>query len=163
MVENGATLWRSDRRGSSRRETACGASRVDVDRQRAVSRGHVERRPSLQERIHQLPARIGRLVPEMSLGSRVIVLKGDPYDDLGQMAIVSRLAGSQVEISYRGPNDQIKTRRKQRASLIRMEDDVELAISAEGWPIIGAKQDQETTDDNSRTGLVSSDDDSQLE
>jgi hypothetical protein len=99
----------------------------------------------------------------MSLGSRVIVLKGDPYDDLGQMAIVSRLAGSQVEISYCGPNDQIKTRRKQRASLIRMEDDVELAISAEGWPIIWAKQDQETTDDNSRTGLVSSDDDSQLE
>ena len=160
MVENGATLWRSDRRGSSRRETARGASRVDVDRRRAVSR---ERRPSLQERIHQLPARIGRLVPEMSLGSRVIVLKGDPYDDLGQMAIVSRLAGSQVEISYRGPNDQIKTRRKQRASLIRMEDDVKLAISAEGWPIIWAKQDQETTDNNSRTGLVSSNDDSQLE
>jgi hypothetical protein len=53
-------------------------------------------------------------------------MKGKAGNDLGQMAVVSGFAGSQVMISYRQPTGVIKTRRKQRMSLIRMEEGAEL-------------------------------------
>ena len=74
----------------------------------------------------------------MPLGTRVLVLKGNPRDDLGQMAVISAIVVSQVEISYRGPTGQIKKRRKHRNSLIPMEEGVELCIDAHGIPILRA-------------------------
>ena len=99
----------------------------------------------------------------MPLGTRVLVLKGDARNDLGQMAIVSAIMGSQVEISYRGPTGQIKTRRKQRASLIQMEDEVELFVKPDGWPIIRVRPNQDGTDEVDSNAVVSSDDESQAE
>jgi hypothetical protein len=94
----------------------------------------------------------------MPLGSHVLVLKGEAMNDLGQMAVISGFAGSQVEISYRGPTGTIKTRRKQRSSLIRMEEGVELAVNAEGWPVIRAIENREATVENEDSGVVSADD-----
>jgi hypothetical protein len=63
----------------------------------------------VQERIRLLPFGLGVRQPaDMPLGTRVLVLKGDARNDLGQMAIVSAILGSQVEISYRGPTGHIK-------------------------------------------------------
>ena len=62
----------------------------------------------LQEKIQELPLRLGmRQAADMPVGTRVLVLKGDARNDLGQMAIVSAVVGSQVEISYRGPTGQM--------------------------------------------------------
>ena len=52
------------------------------------------------------------------------------------MAVVSRLAGSQVEIAYRSPLGVWKTRRKQPASLIRLEEGIEVTMDDDGWPVI---------------------------
>jgi hypothetical protein len=92
-----------------------------------------------------------------------LVLKGEARNDIGQMAIVTAIAGSQVEISYRGPTGQIKTRRKQRASLIRMAEGVELVVNAQGWPILQAVGKSDETSDNEGCGVVSADDDSVAE
>ena len=83
----------------------------------------------VREKIRLLPVRLGiQQAAKMPLGTRVLVLKGDSQDNLGQMAIVSLIARSQVVISYRGPTGLIKTRRKQQASLIPTGDDVELVM-----------------------------------
>jgi hypothetical protein len=103
-------------------------------------------------------------VPEMPLGTRVLVLKGEANNDVGQMAVVvSAMAGSCVEISYQATG-AIKTRRKQRASLIPMEDDrVELVINEEGWPIIRTRNNPGRTDSDKEIGRISSDDDSRAQ
>ena len=117
-------------------------------------RGHVMR--WVQERVRQLPFRLGGQEPEMPLGARVLVLKGETRNDIGQMAIISRIVGSQVEISYRGPTGTIRTRRKQRSSLIRMEDGVELAINDSGWPVIRpVGQSREAIESEEVTRVVS--------
>ena len=114
----------------------------------------------VRERIQRLQLRVGVRQPaDMPLGTRVLVLRGDMLNDLGQMAVVSAIVGSQVEISYRGPSGQIKTRRKARASLIRMDDDVELVLNAQGWPILQVVYEQDETDGDDDVGLVSADDD----
>ena len=90
----------------------------------------------------------------MPLGARVLVLKGDTWNDAGKMAVTSRIAGSQVEISYRGPTGAIKTRRKSRSSLIRLDDGVELSVNADGWSIIRPimqSNDVNVTNDVTRT------------
>ncbi len=110
-----------------------------------------------------LPFRLGGQEPEMPLGSHVLVLKGEAMNDLGQMAVSSGVAGSQVVISYRGPTGTIMTRRKRRSSLIRMEEGVELAVNAEGWPIIRASVNRETTAENEDRGVVSADDESRAQ
>ena len=85
-------------------------------------------------------------------------------NDLGQMAGMSGFAELQVEItSYRGPTGTIMTRRKRRSSLIRMEEGVELAVNAEGWPIIRASVNRETTAENEDRGVVSADDESRAQ
>jgi hypothetical protein len=118
----------------------------------------------LQERIRLLPFKLGiRQAPEMPLGTRVFVFKGDARNDLGQVAIVSAIVGSQVEISYRGPTGQIKTRRKQRASLIVMEDGVELVVTAQGWPILRVVDGRDRTEDDDDIGIVSAGEDSDNE
>jgi hypothetical protein len=95
----------------------------------------------------------------MPLGLHVLVLKGEAMNDLVQMVAISGFAGSQVEISYQGPTGRIKARRKQRSSLIRMEEGVELAVNAEGWPIIRAIENRKATVENKDSGVVSADDD----
>ena len=58
----------------------------------------------LRDRVQRLPFRLrSGEAPDMPLGTRVLVFKGEARNDAGQMAIVSGLAGSQVEISYCGP------------------------------------------------------------
>ena len=110
----------------------------------------------VQERVRQLPFRLGGQEPEMPLGARVLVLRGETRNDIGQMAIISRIVGSQVEISYRGPTGTIRTRRKQRSSLIRMEDGVELAINDSGWPVIRpVGQSREAIESEEVTRVVS--------
>jgi hypothetical protein len=97
--------------------------RVDgYEESRWARRGRSQVMHWMQERVRQLPFRLGGQEPEMPLGARVLVLKGEARNDLGQMAVISGIAGSQVEISYRGPTGAIRTRRKQRSSLIRLED-----------------------------------------
>ena len=92
----------------------------------------------IRKRIQLLPGRRSseRQEPDMPLGVHVLVLKGDTMKDLGRMAVVSRHAGSQVEISYRGPSGAVVTRRKQRSSLIKFEDGLELGIGEDGHPVI---------------------------
>jgi hypothetical protein len=76
----------------------------------------------------------------MPLGSRVLVLKGLADKDWGQVAIVSRIAGSLVEISYRGCTGDIETRRKQVSSLIRLQEGLELITGDDGLPLIRQMQ-----------------------
>jgi hypothetical protein len=131
---------------------------------RATRLGQKEIMLWVQERIRGLPFKLGMRQPaDMPLGTRVLVLKGEARNDIGQMAIVTAIAGSQVEISYRGPTGQIKTRRKQRASLIRMAEGVELVVNAQGWPILQAVGKSDETSDNEGCGVVSADDDSVAE
>jgi hypothetical protein len=112
----------------------------------------------VQARIQGLPFRFGMRQPaDMPLGTRVLVLKGNLRDDQGQMAIVSAILGSQVEISYRGPTGQVKKRRKHRDSLIRMEEGVELFVDEQGCPVLRATPEQGVTDDEDGNGVVSSD------
>jgi hypothetical protein len=90
-----------------------------------------------QERIHGLPIRKEmRAGSKLAIGTRVLVLKGDAGKDLGQMAIVSRHVRTQMEITYRDAAGEIKTRRKQPASLIALEEGVEMVVDENGWPTI---------------------------
>ena len=128
----------------------------------ATRRGRKELRLWIQERIQKLPFKLGVRQPaDMPLGTRVLVLKGEAHNDLGQMAVVSAIAGSQVEISYRGPTGKIKTRRKQRGSLIRLGEGVELFVDAQCHPILRVIQKQDETEGDEGPGMVSADDDSQ--
>lgn len=118
----------------------------------------------LRDRVQRLPFRLrSGDAPDMPLGTRVLVLKGEARNDAGQMAIVSGLAGSQVEISYRGPTGRIKTRRKQRASLIRMEEGIEVVVDDDGFPVIRrcAGGGEESPEDSPRA--VSSEDESRAQ
>jgi hypothetical protein len=113
----------------------------------------------LQERVRLLPFNLGvRQDADMPVGTRVLVLKGEARNDLGQMAIISAVLGSQVEISYRGPTGKIKTRRKQRASLIMLDEDVELFVNAQGLPIMRVIRPPDVTKEDDECGVVSSDD-----
>ena len=111
----------------------------------------------VQERVRQLPFRLGGQEPEMPLGARVLVLRGETRNDIGQMAIFSRIVGSQVEISYWGPTTgMIRTRWKQRSSLIQMNDGVGLAINDSGWPVIRpVEQSREASESEEVTRVVS--------
>jgi hypothetical protein len=128
---------------------------------RTVDTARSERR-SLQQwirgRIQLLPGRRStNQEPDMPLGVHVVVLKGDARKDLGQMAVVSGYAGSQVEISYRGPSGLIATRRKQRSSLIKLEDGLELGIGEDGYPVIRKLPLVGTTSDDADVRIVSAD------
>ena len=117
----------------------------------------------VQERVRRLPFRLGGQAPEMPLGARVLVLKGEAQNDIGQMAVISGICGSQVEISYRGPTGVLRTRRKQRSSLIRMEDGVELVVNSSGWPVIRRSRDEEVEELDEAIRTVSSDDESRAQ
>jgi hypothetical protein len=110
----------------------------------------------VRERIQVLPYRLGGRPSELPLGVRVVVLKGEVRNDIGQMAIVSRIAGSQVEISYRGPAGRLLTRRKNLSSLIRLEEGLELMMNEDGWPIIRRMIEEDADEENS-VGVVSAD------
>ena len=113
----------------------------------------------VQERIRRLPFRLGRgTSPEFSIGTRVLVVKGEARNDLGQMAVVSRRAGSQVEISYRSPVGVWKTRRKQPGSLIRLEEGIEVTVDDEGWPVIRRMRERGDGESASEDLAVVSDD-----
>jgi hypothetical protein len=91
-------------------------------------------------------------------------MKGEARNDLGQMAIVSRHAGSQVEISYRSPTGAWKTRRKQPTSLLRMEEGIEMTMDDDGWPVIRkvVDHDDDSVSGSSR-GVVSDDDEARAQ
>lgn len=128
----------------------------------ATRRGKREIQRWVHERIQKLPFKLGvRQLAEMPLGTRVLVLKGEAHNDLGQMAVISAILGSQVEISYRGPTGRIKTRRKQLGSLIELEEGVELYVDAHCHPILRAVRGREETKEDEGVGVVSADDDSQ--
>jgi hypothetical protein len=137
--------------------------RRDGDGGRGGRRGRTEVMAWVQERVRLLPFRLGRMVPEMPLGTRVLVLKGEAHNDLGQMAVVSAIAGTCVEISYRGPCGTIRTRRKQRASLIRMDEGVELVVNDEGWPVLQARWNSGGAESDDDRGIVSADDESRAQ
>jgi hypothetical protein len=113
----------------------------------------------MQERVRRSLFRLGGRVPAMPLGTRVLLLKGKANNDLGQMAVLSAMAGSCVEISHQGPAGAIKT----RASLIRMDEGVGLVTNEEGWPIIRTRNNAGSTDSNKEIGRASSDDDSRAQ
>ena len=127
--------------------------------ERNGERRSTEWREWLQCRIQGLPWRLGGRVPELPVGARVLVLRGEIGYDLGQMAIVSRLAGSQVEICFRGPLGEMKTKRKQASSLMRMSDDVEVCIGDEGWPVLQRARENEE-EELERAGAVVSESES---
>jgi hypothetical protein len=127
----------------------------------STRRGRREVMQWVHDRIRRLPSRVGGQEANMPLGAHVLVLKGEARNDIGQMAVISGVAGSQVEISYRGPTGSIQTRRKQRASLIRIEEGIELAMTAEGWPIIRATRSPEEMRENEDIGVVSADEDNE--
>ena len=73
-------------------------------------RSEGEWRHWIQERIHRLPFRLRRnSAPELAVGTGVLVMKDEARNELGQMATVSRHAGSQVEIAWRSPTGLWKT------------------------------------------------------
>ena len=91
----------------------------------------------------------------MPIGTRVIVVKGDKNDDVGQMAIVGRHAGSQVEIEYRGPTGTWRSKRKAPASLIRLEEGLELVVDEDLCPVV--RRMLEDSEDEQEGGIVSAD------
>ena len=118
----------------------------------------------LRDRIQRLPFRLrSGEAPDMPLGTRVLVFKEEARNEAGQMGIVSGLAGSQVEISYRGPTGRIKTRRKQRASLIRMEEGIEVIVDDEGFPLIRRCPGGEEESPEESPRAVSSEDESRAQ
>ena len=114
-----------------------------------------DRRQWLQERVRLLPFRFGRRSTKMAIGTRVVVVKGDNQDDVGQMAIVSRHAGTQVEIEYRGPTGAWRRKRKAPASLIRLEEGLELVMDEDLCPVI--RRMQEDAEEELEGGIVSAD------
>jgi hypothetical protein len=132
--------------------------------QGSARHGREETRHWVQERIRRLPFRMGGQEAEFPLGTRVLVLKGEAWNDLGRMAVVSGTAGSQVVISYRGLTGMISSKRKQRASLIRMEEGAELVVTAEGWLVIRASGRQDDTgNEHDDVGAVSADEESRAQ
>jgi len=114
-----------------------------------------DRRHWLQERVRLLPFQFGRRSAKMAIGTRVVVLKGGTNDDVGQMAIVSRHAGTQVEIEYRGPTGAWKRKRKAPASLIRLEEGLELVLDEDLCPVI--RRMPEEAEDEREGGIISAD------
>ena len=78
----------------------------------------------------------------MALGTRALVMKGKAQNDLGQMAVASPWTRSQVEILYLLPVGIWKTRRKQPASLLWMEEGIEVTIDDNGWLVIRKMREQ---------------------
>jgi hypothetical protein len=111
----------------------------------------------LQERVRLLPFRFGRRSAKMAIGTRVVVLKGGTNDDVGQMAIVSRHAGTQVEIEYRGPTGAWKKKRKAPASLIRLEEGLQLVLDEDRCPVI--RRMPEEAEDEREGGIISDEED----
>jgi hypothetical protein len=109
----------------------------------------------IRDRIRHLPLIRQSDIPrgKLPLGSRVIVLKGSAEKDWGQVAIVSKITGSLVEISYRGLEGDIDTRRKQVSSLIRLQEGLELVTCDNGLPLIRRVQQVENFGETG--GLVS--------
>jgi hypothetical protein len=114
----------------------------------------------LLERIRGLPWSPRARDSDIPLGTRVLVLKGDTRNDLGQMAIVSRRAGSQVEISYRDPTGAWRTRRKLPSSLIRMQEGIELVV--DGGGVARIQRMAESSEAESDIGRVSDDEDEEV-
>ena len=142
-------------------ELATNERTARADGSGASRRGRREVMQWVRERVQRLPFRLGGQEPEMPLGARVLVLKGEARNDIGQMAIISGISGSQVEISYRDPTGVIRTRRKQRSSLIRLDEGVELVVNASGWPVIRQIRDMETDEQGDQEiRAVSSEDES---
>jgi hypothetical protein len=132
--------------------------------QGSARHGQEEIRHWVQERIRRLPFRMGGQEAEFPLGTRVLVLKGEARNDLGRMAVVSGTAAAQVVISYRGSTGMIISKRKQRVSLIRMEEGVELVVTAEGWSVIRSIGMQDDTgDEHDDVGVVSADEESRAQ
>jgi hypothetical protein len=151
IIVTGKQCHKMTERNAQSRPTRGRASGVAPERRRDLLRW-------LRQRIEQLPLRqrTGH-EPGLPLGTRVLVLKGHLLSDLGQMAIVSKIAGSQVEISYRDLDGTVKTRRKHRGSLIRMEEGLELVVDDNEGPVIRRMIDG--NGDESDVGVVSSEDD----
>jgi hypothetical protein len=119
--------------------------------------GSTEWRQWLQDIIQRLPFRLRNLEPEVEVGTRVLVTAGEARNDMGQMAVVSRRAGSQVEITCCGPTGLLKTRRKQPSSLIRLEEGLEMVMDENGWPVIRRMIPVDKEGDETHIGLVSED------
>ena len=105
-------------------------------------------------------------IEDLQYGTKIVpycvAIRGFFVPSAGQMTIVSGVA-SQVEISYHGPTGRIKTRRKQPASLIGMEEGIEVIVGDEGCPLIWRCPGGE--DESSEEGLhaVSSEDESRTQ
>jgi hypothetical protein len=109
------------------------------------------------ERVRLLPFRFGGRSAKMAIGTRVVVLKGGTNDDVGQMAIVSRHAGTQVEIEYRGPTGAWKRKRKASASLIRLEEGLQLVLDEDRCPVIRRMPGE--AEDEREGGIISDEED----
>ena len=90
-------------------ESATDERRAENNNARVPGQGRSQVMRWVMERVRQLPSRLDGQEPEMPLGSRALVLKGEARNDIGQMAVISGIARSQVEISYRGPTGAIRT------------------------------------------------------
>ena len=110
----------------------------------------------IRERMQGLPMRYEekRAGPDLAVGTRVLVIKGDALKDWGQMAIISRHMRTQVEITYRDATGELKTRRKQPASLIPMDDGIELVVDEKGWPRI-RRVVEDSSEDEENEGIRS--------
>jgi hypothetical protein len=66
----------------------------------------------------------------------VVAIKGDDRDDCGRVAIVRRHVGSQMEMEFRGHTGAWRKKRKAPASLIRVEEGLELITDEDLCPVI---------------------------
>jgi hypothetical protein len=73
----------------------------------------------------------------------VVVIKGEDRDDCGRMATVSRRVGSQVETCFRGPMGAWRKKRKAPASLIHLEEGLELITDEDLCPVIRRTREKE--------------------
>jgi hypothetical protein len=102
-----------------------------------------------QERVRLLPFRFGRRSAKMAIGTRAVVLKGGTN--------VSRHAGTQVEIEHRGPTGAWKRKRKAPASLIRLEEGLQLVLDEDRCPVI--RRMPEEAEDEREGGIISDEED----
>jgi hypothetical protein len=125
---------------------------------RPTEAGHVQQ--WLQDRGRQLPFGLGRRSVKMPIGARAVAVKGEDCDDWGRMAVVSRHAGSQVETEFRGPTGAWRKKRKAPASLIRLEEGLELITDEDLCPVI-RRMPEEQGDDRGG-GVASSNEETEL-
>jgi hypothetical protein len=75
--------------------------------------------------------KVGNSLPER--GQCCLVLRGEEKKDLGQEAVVTKQTAARVQISYRDVNGRQATQVKHPASLVLLEEGLQMVQDANGF------------------------------